>query len=506
MRRLRRGFAVVVLVLIAGAALARIGGGNTYSGGSSSSSGGSSSGGSSGGSYSGGSSGGSYSGGSGSSSSGYSPGGGSEADAGCVVAGLLVFLAIFFIAAAIQNSRAQEELTITSATVPAPDWSPVTDMGVLRRYDANFSEIVFADFCYSLFARVHEARGRGRLDDYAPYVSAAVRQRMTRDSAGTTSVDEIVIGSFAVLSLRGIQTAMVTVEIQFQANFTEIRAGGPRRWYVVDRWTLERSRDILSPAPERAKAAHCPKCGAPLETRTDGGCLHCGALVRDGRFQWFVRSVTTVRKDSRPPLLTGGGVESGTTSETVYDRWLPRDRTQLVERRTDFSWSAFDERVRFVAHALQDAWTSRDWQKARPLETDALFQMHRYWIDEYLRQDLRNVVEQFSIDTIYVVKVMSDAFFDSITVRMYASGYDYTVDAAGDVVGGSRTEERRWSEYWTFVCGSAAVSAEARVCPNCGGELAEGETAICEYCGGKVTTGEFPWVLSRIEQDESYRG
>jgi hypothetical protein len=502
-RRLKRGFAAVVLVLIAGAAFARIGGGHTYSGGSSSSSGGSSS-----GSHSGGSSGGSYSGGSGSSSSGsgYSSGGGSEADSGCVFAGFVAMLVIFFVVAAIQNSQAQQELTITSATGPEPDRSYVRDMSVLRRYDANFSEIVFTDFCYSLFARVHDARGRGRLDDYAPYVSSVVREGLKRRSAATTSVSEIVIGSFAILSLHGVETSLVKVEVQFEANFTEVMANGPCRWYIVERWTLERARDILSPAPERARAMHCPKCGAPLETRTDGGCLHCGALIRDGRFHWFVRSVTTVRKDLRPPSLTGGGVESGTTSQTIYDRSLPRSRTQLVEYRPDFSWSAFDERVRFVAQALQDAWTSRDWQKARPLETDALFQMHRYWIDEYLRQDLRNAVDQFAIDTIYVVKVMSDAFYDSITVRMYASGFDYTVDAHGAVVGGSPAEERRWSEYWTFVCGSAAVSAEARVCPNCGGELAEGETAICEYCGGKVTTGEFPWVLSRIEQDESYRG
>jgi ferredoxin len=28
----------------------------------------------------------------------------------------------------------------------------------------------------------------------------------------------------------------------------------------------------------------------------------------------------------------------------------------------------------------------------------------------------------------------------------------------------------------------------------------------CAYCHVKVTAGEFDWVLSRIEQDESYSG
>jgi hypothetical protein len=28
----------------------------------------------------------------------------------------------------------------------------------------------------------------------------------------------------------------------------------------------------------------------------------------------------------------------------------------------------------------------------------------------------------------------------------------------------------------------------------------------CAYCGARITSGEFDWVLSRIEQDESYVG
>jgi hypothetical protein len=28
----------------------------------------------------------------------------------------------------------------------------------------------------------------------------------------------------------------------------------------------------------------------------------------------------------------------------------------------------------------------------------------------------------------------------------------------------------------------------------------------CDHCGAHVTGGEFDWVLSKIEQDDSYRG
>ena len=41
-------------------------------------------------------------------------------------------------------------------------------------------------------------------------------------------------------------------------------------------------------------------------------------------------------------------------------------------------------------------------------------------------------------------------------------------------------------------------------CPNCGAELKINMAGVCEYCESKITRGDFDWVLSRIEQDESY--
>jgi hypothetical protein len=103
------------------------------------------------------------------------------------------------------------------------------------------------------------------------------------------------------------------------------------------------------------------------------------------------------------------------------------------------------------------------------------------------------------------VKIDSDAFYESITVRIWAEGRDCTADEDGRVVAGSKTQMRRWSEYWTFIR-SRGVDAgtQARSCPNCGARVAVGATGVCEFCGGKLTAGEFGWVLSRIEQDEAY--
>lgn len=517
--------ASVVLLLLAFTADARIGGGQSYSGdsGSSSSSSSSSPGSSGSSSYSDdddsdsresrrrrteSSSSGSSSGRGSSPPARHPSGGGSSGGAAAAVLGvgmvLFMFTGVVILAAgASRLSTGGAPVTITAAA----SLPPAADLTQLRAFDPNFSEIVFTDFCYSLFARLYEARGRGRLDDYALFVAPAVREALRRHSPpGLTSVDGIVIGSSTVIALRGLDQPQVAVDVELEANYTESSSAGTRRWYVREVWTLVRMRNTLSPRPERARAEHCPQCGAPLETRTDGACLHCGAHNTAGTLQWYLQAIRALKKDARPPQLGGSsGPEPGLDRPTVLQPWLGRHGEVFVQRNPGFTWQGFYERVYFVAEELQAAWTARDWNRARPFETDALFQTHRYWIDEYLRQGLRNVVDGYQVDHIEVAKIASDAFYDAITVRLLASGSDFTVNEAGVVVGGSPQTRRQWSEYWTFIRGRAGAPADARVCPNCGGSLDEGQTAICAWCGGKVTTGDFPWVLSRIEQDEAYR-
>jgi hypothetical protein len=136
--------------------------------------------------------------------------------------------------------------------------------------------------------------------------------------------------------------------------------------------------------------------------------------------------------------------------------------------------------------------------------------MHRYWIEAYKRQHLRNALDNCTITRMQPCKIMRDAFYDAITLRIGAQGNDYTVDVrSGKVVTGSNSKLRYWTEYWTFVRYRNATTAHARAdlnCPNCGAPLKVNTTGICEYCHGKITSGEFDWVLSKIEQDESYQG
>ena len=64
------------------------------------------------------------------------------------------------------------------------------------------------------------------------------------------------------------------------------------------------------------------------------------------------------------------------------------------------------------------------------------------------------------------------------------------------------------TEYWTFIRSRdfSEKAYNSHECPNCGAEIKLNQAGKCEYCGTVVTSGNFDWVLSRIEQDESYVG
>ena len=127
----------------------------------------------------------------------------------------------------------------------------------------------------------------------------------------------------------------------------------------------------------------------------------------------------------------------------------------------------------------------------------------------YKERDLRNVMADARLLRWERVKLVRDRYFDALTVRFWATSLDYVVrGSSGKVVGGNNRRQRKYSEYWTLIRG-AGVQGQAgdqRRCPGCGGELKISMAGSCEFCEAHITSGEFDWVLSKIEQDESYVG
>lgn len=494
----RRPFAALLLVLFALAlvavpAWARVGGGGGYSGGGGSSGGGG--------------------------------GGGGDFDGLVELVFWLVLrhpkigipiLILVIVVAVASKGRAFTSSARSSTTVFTPAYRSIppparsTDLSGIRAGDPNFSEPLFVDFAQLAYVRGLEARGSGNAAFLrGVFADDAVKTLLSRRE-GIVAIRDVIFGATRIASAQ-LEGGSVWIEVDFETNLTEVRGGAESQLLCRERWAFRRKAGVLSPGPERMRALGCAACGSALEPTPQGGCPSCGGARTGGVTQWEVARILVAdrRKLTAPELATGGGIEPGTERATVVDPRLGAKRREFDARHPEHDWSAFAGRIRDTFVRLQSAWSERTWEKARALESDALFQSHRFWMDRYARFGLVNRIEDVSVGRIEIVKVDADAFFETVTARIFATMRDWTEDASGKIVGGSRDEPRSFSEYWTFLrtIGGKKPRGEwdPASCPSCGAPADRINMAgICEYCGGKLGGGDFDWVVSRIEQDDAY--
>jgi hypothetical protein len=384
--------------------------------------------------------------------------------------------------------------------------SLVAALGALRQLDPAFSFVLFEDFLYALYAEAHTARGAGRLPLLAPYLGPAARDQL--GALGQQPVRTVVIGSLRVDRVEiSSGDGPTRVTALFEANYAEVGPSGREQaYYAAERWVLSRPKSARSRTPERARTLDCPGCGAPLDRVVGRTCSYCKNTVDSGGFDWLVDSIEVVEREARPPMLTGTVEEVGTDDPTVVAPDVRQRFEALLQRDPQLSWGGFKGRVELIFRSFHEGWTRQEPLLVRPYLSDNLFQTQLYWIEAYKSQGLFNRTDGARIAGVELARVISDAYFDAITVRVYATGLDYTVDKAGNVVGGNNRTERKYTEYWTLIRGVARTGAPRTdaACPSCGAGLEISMAGVCKFCNAKVTAGEFDWVLSRIEQDEVY--
>jgi hypothetical protein len=405
-----------------------------------------------------------------------------------------------------------EQGTRGARRVPQPpSESPRKTLESLRLSDPAFSLVVFEDFLSALFVKAHEARGDGVLSPLAGYLAPSAQQTLAGLSPEARDVTTVIVGAMRFVTAAGVEPAeeRVRVVVTFEANYMERTDAGDKTYYAEERWMLSRARSARSRPPEAVRTFGCPSCGAPLTGDNSNVCGHCSRPVDTGEFDWLVEEIQPLNREERGPQLTGETEERGTDLETIVDPEAKARRAELLARDPSLTWAAFEARVRLIFDELQKGWSNRDALHIRPFLTDNLFQTQLYWIRAYEAAGLRNVTEGSRLEGMRLARVVSDAYFDAVTVRVRAEGHDVTVsDATGEVVSGSRDRIRRYTEYWTLIRGLATRGAARTepLCPGCGAALKVSHTGDCEYCGVKVSSGNFDWVLSRIEQDDSYTG
>jgi predicted lipid-binding transport protein (Tim44 family) len=319
-------------------------------------------------------------------------------------------------------------------------------------------------------------------------------------------VGVVVVGALRLSNWRLNEVVgRFAVDAAFEANLI-LAEGGAQ--HVRETWSFERSARARTRPWEGVRSFGCPSCGAPLEQVAEELCQSCGQAVKPGRFDWSVRTIAEGASERVGASLTGTVPERGTDRPTVVDRGLAAAQAALLQD-DPAALTDFEARLRLVFTELNAAWAAQDLRPVRALLSSGLFATMQQQVDEHRRQGLVNAVKGARIVRVETARLLREARHDALTLRVFGTGCDYTYrKAGGEVVGGDPDVERPYSEYWTFLRGSAARGAPRAdmSCPRCGGPPAIGMEGNCEHCGALLASGDFDWVLSGIDQDDAYRG
>jgi hypothetical protein len=503
-----KAIAVVAFVMVGTLSLhadARPGGGSTYSGGSHSSS--------SGGSYH-------------PSSSGGGGGGGSDS-AGAAIVGLVLAAVVIGFAIAVlvaqRNARPWDSVAPNSLQ---PTSTGGANLDPILRDDPDFSLAVFEDFAFELYAAAHRAASDpARLAALAPYLSpVASAQLASRD---TTPIQQVVVGALRVVGADVTAAPFATARAFADAGgaATDLSRVPTRQRLAVriesnlaaasgtaacvEHWVFTRAIGARTRPPTRTRTWPCPNCGAPWSAGDDPRtCAHCGQATAAGRFDWTVEQIWLDSTSSVGQTLIGTVAEVGNDWPTVVDPDAEAALDRLTADDPAVTRDALAARLELIYARLNTAWNASDLTSVRGLVTHSLLDYLRYWLDEYRRQGLANHLDDATPHRVVLAKVVRDHYYDAITMRVFADGLDYTVDLGGHVLGGSKDTRRAYTEYWTLVRSASRRGAVTTTptCPSCGAPLAISDAGTCTHCNAEVESGAFDWVLSKIEQDDVYRG
>ena len=215
--------------------------------------------------------------------------------------------------------------------------------------------------------------------------------------------------------------------------------------------------------------------------------------------------------------------EKSYSSATVYNPQNHRrvEHNTLATSRVkygdpNFDADAFASWVKEVYIQLQAAWTKKDWNLARSLESTSLYSQHSIQLEDHIRAKTTNVLEK-----VYVENVRIKDFYenpdgnDTLVVILSSTLRDYVIDDKTRKVIEGDPQQDLFTVYQMNFIRKHGSQTENNVqdeavsdhCPNCGAPLKISAISQCDYCGAELTRSPNQWVLDTyevVDEDELY--
>ena len=182
----------------------------------------------------------------------------------------------------------------------------------------------------------------------------------------------------------------------------------------------------------------------------------------------------------------------------------------------NFDANAFISWVKEVYLKLQVAWTEKNWNSVRALESTSLYSQHSAQLEDHIRAKTTNVLEKVCIENVRIKEFIENPDGnDTLVVILSSTLRDYVIDdETRRVIEGDPKKDLFTVYQLNFIrqhgSQTQAVNQDQVVsdhCPNCGAPLKISAVSECDYCGANLSRSPNHWVLDTydvVDEDELY--
>jgi tellurite resistance protein len=387
---------------------------------------------------------------------------------------------------AFEQAEAQVRTTVSAQAVT--QW-----VSALKTKDPSFDLLHLFDNVKKLFLEVQTAWFKRNLEPVRRYLSDATYQRLVlqlklldlqgvRDAIADPSVLDLQI--IGLEQNQHFDTVHVRVKAQLKdadapAAFTEEQALALAQKQqaepFIEVWSFVRKPGAQTKTGQELHAGTCPNCGAPFAGGAANRCDHCSAVVNSGNYDWVLAEITQGSEFSR-----GGDAIDGLARARQTDAAL---NTETLEDRASLVFWKWVE-----AQALGD--TGR---LAKLSSADYL---------GWAANAFGGKRKEFRECSVGAVNTKQLEAGDGVDLAHLEVRWSARIGANAAMV------PQRW--VFTFERKSGAKTnadngMSTNRCPNCGAPLSDNGQASCEFCGQMLASGERDWVLKDARGWESWR-
>ncbi len=370
----------------------------------------------------------------------------------------------------------------------------------LKARDAAFSDEDFLKRSTQAFLEIQKAWSDQDMSKASRFISDGIRERfemqiaMQKAEGWRNRMENLLVLDTAIASATSDSFYDgISVEIRAQARDLEVSldSGKVIRTREAEQfseiWSFLRRPGVVTKTGPGLIEGFCPNCGASLELTDARRCQNCDSLVTSGQYDWVLSEVTQSsewKAEGRPELVPGFAEMAG--RDPAFNLQHIEDRASVIfwrYVRSHFDGSSSPMRKVATPSFLEGFGKSL-----------ALAREGGWWL--YFRDAAVG-----GVDIQRIVPGQNGPDRIDALVRWSAR------NAQKNAEGRSRSEGDRMIRPSVFVLvrnpgvlSPAGMSFMSAHCQGCGAPDTGGDSGACDYCGRVLNDGGQDWVLQSVER------